>query len=163
MVDKIDLTDCFKNTEITAIPDKQIGMTDEEIMKALENCTSHSPCCPLCKYDAEYDISSECMGALMIDALDLLNRKDAEIDIILRKKEKLRDEICELQAENERLKHWIADKGGLILMESAKVDAIKEFAERLKSEYLFWKLDDGSLRKIIPSYAIDYLVAEMTE
>ena len=73
----------------------------------------------------------------------------------------MRDLVAEQQAEIERLKQLIADKGGLILMESAKVDAIKEFAERLKAEYIFWKIEDGSLRKIIPIYAIDYLVKEM--
>lgn len=37
-------------------------------------------------------------------SLDLINRQQAEIDILIRKKENLRDEICVLQAENERLR-----------------------------------------------------------
>ena len=38
------------------------------------------------------------------DTLDLLRQKDAEISILIRKKEALRDEIAELQAEIVRLR-----------------------------------------------------------
>ena len=35
-----------------------------------------------------------------------IEQKDIEIDILIRKKESLRDEICELQSEVERLKEF---------------------------------------------------------
>ena len=38
------------------------------------------------------------------DTLDLLKQRDTEINILIRKKEALRDEIVELQAEIERLR-----------------------------------------------------------
>ena len=41
-------------------------------------------------------------------SLDLINRQKAEIDILIRKKEALRDEIVEQQAEIERLKEDLA-------------------------------------------------------
>ena len=82
-------------------------MTNDEIIKAFEicygidkvlGCTS----CPL------YDEESFCQRiddvSLEEKVFDLINRQKAEIDILIRKKEKLRDEICELQAENERLR-----------------------------------------------------------
>ena len=55
-------------------------MTDKEIIKALENCFDYSPSCEICKYDADTLTSSECMGALMKDSLDLINRKYEEIE-----------------------------------------------------------------------------------
>ena len=63
-----------------------------------------------------------------------INRQQAEIDILIRKKETLRDEIAEQQAEIERLKY-------ILECEEAKYDkcakhfykvGVKDFAERLK-------------------------------
>lgn len=69
-------------------------LTDEQIVKALEQS-------PL----------NDIGGCRKIDALDLIKRqraeieqKDIEIDILIRKKEALKDEISELQSEVERLK-----------------------------------------------------------
>ena len=56
----------------------------------------------------------------------------------------------------EQIKYRLKERENRVVTE-----AIKEFAERLKAEYIFWKLEDGNLRKIIPNYAIDYLVKEM--
>lgn len=81
-------------------------MTDEQIIKALECCcgTAHDSCRD-CPYD---DIG--CEDKLEKDVLDLINsqkaeiaKKGAEIDILIRKKESLRDEICKLQNE---VGHW---------------------------------------------------------
>lgn len=56
-------------------------MTDNEIIKALECCTSDwSPCMADCKYDADVVNSQECMENLMRDALALINRQKAEIE-----------------------------------------------------------------------------------
>ena len=62
-------------------------MTDEQIIKALE--------CSLLN-----DIG----GCRKIDALNLINRQKAEIDILIRKKETLRDEIAKLENEVETWK-----------------------------------------------------------
>ena len=39
-----------------------------------------------------------------MNALDIIKQRDTEIDILIRKKEALKDEISELKAEVERLK-----------------------------------------------------------
>lgn len=122
-------------------------MTDEEIMKALECCCNYGLLkCQKCPKQSD---SKTCMYDLSKDALDLINRKDAENER-LKKILENRGEICKLceGKYTEKIKR-------------ARAKAIKEFAERLKAEYIFWKIEDGSLRKIIPIYAIDYLVKEM--
>lgn len=62
-------------------------MTDNEIIKVLE-------------YSPLNDIG----GCRKIDALNLINRQKTEIEILIRKKHTLTDELAELQAENESLK-----------------------------------------------------------
>lgn len=53
-------------------------MTDTDIIKAMEDCTSNTPPCTNCKYDGDSTTCDECMGRLMKDALDLINRFKAE-------------------------------------------------------------------------------------
>lgn len=54
-------------------------MTDNEIARALECCLSDTPPCTTCKYDNNTITVDECMGDLMKDALDLINRQQARI------------------------------------------------------------------------------------
>ena len=106
-------------------------MTDKEIIKALERCGQHRECC--------YCNSVEECGnkrVLTASALDLINRqqaeiekKDIEIDILIRKKEALNDEVSMLRAEIERLQS----------MNQAKLDIIHDLmteVERLKQPVL---------------------------
>lgn len=77
-------------------------MTDEQIIKALECCGEHKRFCDGCTYNnktVEY-----CDSDLCKDAVALIKRQKAEIDILIRKKDTLRDEIAEQKAEIERLK-----------------------------------------------------------
>jgi hypothetical protein len=86
-------------------------MTENDIIKALECCTNPKvgEICPRANFA---DVCTDgCIQILMVQALDLINRqkseiekKDIEIDILIRKKEALKDEVSELRAENERLK-----------------------------------------------------------
>lgn len=53
-------------------------------------------------------------------AVEVINNQKSEIDILIRKKEALKDEIAEIQAENERLrkmeclvKEMVGKKGGV--------------------------------------------------
>ena len=76
--------------------------------------------------------------------------------------------IAEQQAEIKRLQNERIERIRELTREvydkeiaEAKSEAIKEFAEMLKGEYIFALLKDGSVRKIIPNYAIDYVVKEM--
>lgn len=87
-------------------------MTDNEIIKVLECCSkskSNEECkklgCPF--FDKDIDmcgtINSETI--IQVNALDLIKRQKTEIDILIRKKEALKDEIAEKQAEKERLEY----------------------------------------------------------
>ena len=87
-------------------------MTDEQIIKALECCISDNEkdCKLNCPYKGNMNM---CVNDLPKNALDLINRqkdelakKNTEIDILIRKKETLQDEICELQTEVNRLKDF---------------------------------------------------------
>lgn len=73
-------------------------LTDEQVIKALEHCVSERSCTGCIAYS-----SSGCQG-IDEDALNLINRQKAEIDILIRKKETLRDEISQLQNEVETWK-----------------------------------------------------------
>lgn len=81
---------------------------DDEIIKALECCIK-SECskCPLKRSFCSENVAMEY-------ALDLINRqkaeiekKDIEIDILIRKKDALDDEVADLQAEVECLAEMI--------------------------------------------------------
>ena len=76
------------------------------IIKALEICANdeiHS--CEGCPF---YEPSSQCIQKLMKSALELIKNKDVEIDILIRKKHTLRNEIAEKEAEIFNLKEEIA-------------------------------------------------------
>ena len=52
-------------------------MTRDEVIKGLDNCSSHGGCenCPYCIYK-----SSECIDAIMGDALALLKAEQRKVD-----------------------------------------------------------------------------------
>jgi hypothetical protein len=159
-------------------------MTDNEIIKALECCTEFR--CEKCVFDDNSGFN--CEENLMKYALDLINRKDAEI-------EKLNVELvgmrgaCEsyrihydvAQAEIERLRE--ENKNQKLVIEEiedainplpfetdfekairiAKSEAIKEFTERLKELVTSITLDGRYGYDVATKECIDYLVKEMTE
>lgn len=76
-------------------------MTDENIIRALECCVEEEiKSCSKCPLATR----KRCVNKLRRECLKLINRQQAEIDILIRKKEALRDEIAEQQAEIEELK-----------------------------------------------------------
>ena len=86
-------------------------MTDNDIKKALELCaTIDSGNCKKCPCR---EICNENDGTLTKLTLDLINRKNAEI-------ERLKHRKTELQIRNQELQH-------------EKSEAIKKFAEKLKN------------------------------
>ena len=104
-------------------------MTETEIKKAWEYCSTGGKCgkCPL------FEIPG-CNLILSKATIDLINRKEAEIDR-LTKVEKSHQELNgELRQEVERLNfenlQMLASIKGL--EERARAEAIKEFAERVK-------------------------------
>ena len=111
--------------------------TDEEIVKALECCQSHTITdCRDCPNRAS---GHNCVNELMRNALDLINRQKAEIE--------------RLKAE-QMMAEGYADA----LEERAKAEAIREFAERVMA--LIYSADDINP---VTEWQIDNLVAEMTE
>ena len=85
-------------------------MTDNEIIKALECCSLIQGECKECPCDSVMDC--DCEDMLLREAFYLINRqkaeiekKDTEIEILIRKKHALRDEIAEQQAEKEHLEY----------------------------------------------------------
>ena len=116
----------------------------------------------------------------LAEAIDLMKRQQAEIDILIRKKDTLRDELAEQNAKIERfeniestlnkfwdilLKYKIAKRKETPTLEEfaeaiqeIQDEAIKEFAERLKKELSVITANDGGFVPII----VDNLVAEMT-
>ena len=118
------------------MPDKKL--TDNEIKKALNVCVGmQNDCgdCPLLEYSKASD---ECMTELMSNALDLINR---------------------LQADNERLRNHIQEGIDLAkqipeMIATAKAEAYKEFAERVKklrgnyTGYAFDKKFDDLLKEL---------------
>lgn len=97
------------------------GLSDNEIVKALEYCTQQGITseCERC------EVKKGCRSELIVNALDIINR---------------------LQAENERLKksnEMFTDIGKLY--SEIKAEAYKEFAERLKdiiADHLDQSLDN---------------------
>lgn len=96
-------------------------MTDEEIIEALEGMTYGGHSCMHCKYGTTKDDDRCGLQGCKIgrDALDLINRKDAEIERLNKILEN-RGEICKLceGKYTEKIKR-------------AKAKAIKEFAHLL--------------------------------
>ena len=97
-----------------------------------------------------------------------LEKKDVEIDILIRKKETLKDEVSELRAEVERLQKANESFSCLgMLYSEIKAEARKEFAERV-TDRISDKLDrssdnpDGDNYFITDVFAdIENLLAEM--
>lgn len=126
-------------------------MTDAEIIKALE-CCNNGWCDGRCPYYGREDIA-DCREQSGADQLDLINRLNIE-------NRKLRFHVARLKKYDEERDIRLHAR----LTETAKAEAIKEFAERVKryidvghlrppTEICFSELDVVSM--------IDNLVKEM--
>jgi len=88
-------------------------MTDSEIIKSLERCLSKRSehnCVSCSFYETDF-----CYNALFIVVLNLINRQKAEIERL----KKIEANILDVMREN---------------IEQTQAEAIKEFAERLKTK-----------------------------
>ena len=112
-------------------------MTDNEIIKALECLCGDEIPCKDCAYKSD---AFACRRMTAIDALDLINRQQAEIE--------------GLKIENQSLRSAAVSYS--IHYNKARAEAIKEFAERLKETK--FKHDNDY---IIYAKNIDVLVKEM--
>ena len=138
-------------------------MTDNDIKTISEKIDSLHKKILESKF-AEKVTESEMVSLIL--AVQEINRQKTEIDILIRKKETLRDEIEEQQAEIERLRE-ILDKRCDVC--PAVITAIKEFAERLKDticDKVNQSLDNPNGYDYYPIDVykdIDNLVKETTE
>ena len=106
------------------MPDKKL--TDNEVVKAFRECCVklNGNFCDECQYNNKGMCNDIQMAT---DILDLINRKDEELN--------------RLQAENERLKNHIQEGIDLAkqipeMLALTKAKAYKEFADRLKNEII---------------------------
>ena len=118
-------------------------MTDNEIIKALECCPQHIMCghCPFRNVE-------NCMSALYVDALDLINSQKAEIES---KNDLIHRQSDVISEQKEKL-------------ESIYSEATKEFAERLKEsegKITTMFLCRENITTYVPLENIDNLVKEM--
>ena len=115
-----------------------LQMTDNEIVKALRCCGIYKGRCNECPYKDDRD----CLRSHALDTINLINRQKAEI-------ERLTNRNFELSEKGEAV---------CIAYKTAKAEAIKEFAEKVKMEF-YTHFDE-----LIPSIMadkIDSLVEEM--
>ena len=115
-------------------------MTDKEIIEALEWHLNDESHCSACPYD-EYSVSHYCIDMVIKDALDLISRQQAEIE--------------RLEIENR----CFADIGKMY--SEIKVEAIKEFAERLILVEETTAINCATNEKVVRVSDIVNLVKEM--
>lgn len=126
-------------------------MTDEQIIKALEYCSTdvRENTCPQCAFYKKHRCSTLMLNA----ASDLINRQKAEIER-LAAKILVKDNInayntAQLRIAREELR-------------TAKSEVIKEFAEQLKETADYIAIS-GYRSTVVDVDSIDNLVKEMTE
>lgn len=153
-------------------------MKPNEIIKAVEIFATDGDCkdCPFCTFSAR--CKKECFGCFNVPqefwqgVLDIFKSKDTEIDILIRKKHTLQDDIDELRTEVDKQYEQarldilgnMSDGGTSChwCIEHHRNQAIKEFAERLKKEG-FDGTDCVIHEAAVFISDIDILVKEMTE
>lgn len=118
-------------------------LTDNEIKKALECCVNYDVDCKECPYDFVHTESKWCDEALMEDALDLINRLEAENnkltslctskDVIINSQEAEIEKLCIEINDLIIAKDLLFDEAEA-LIKKAKTEAVKEFAERVDKE-----------------------------
>ena len=182
-----------------------MNLTDKEIVKCAEKCIEDIPHCGVCPFDKDSIATSECMGEVIKNLLNIINRLQDEREALINGQETLQKTIVEQRAENkeiweernriyeslkeekaeiERLQKIIVGFMGEIgtwsnkydvdisnilrlpllakedwnIRNKIKSEAIREFADRLKSEVAHIPAWGAVAEK-----KIDNLVKEMTE
>lgn len=117
-------------------------MTDKEIIGIMKNC---SDC--ICYEDCAYKrYGIYCREHLMENAIDIINRQQAEI-------ERLKSNVFGMEFETAMYK---------VISESARAEAIKEFAENLKYDWFggFNAYGIGAIYTIIDAAVKEMVGAE---
>ena len=140
-------------------------MTDNEIIKALECCSTNNPDCDNCPYNVFG--GSRCREP-EADAVNLINRLKADLierEAILTQQAKI---IKRLASENDRKAHildsyalqygTVADKDKLL--KEAKAKAVREFADRFMENFDTYT-DDEEWQVLNIKNLVDNLLQEM--
>ena len=115
-------------------------MTDKEIIQALECCSEEGWCGCNCPRMYCCDTTTECRTELIKYALDLIKSQQAEIDQLIYKLEcllchstggKLSKYTYSLETMYSAVDDEVQD-----CCEEIRAETIKEFAEKLKAEFL---------------------------
>lgn len=166
-------------------------MTDNEIIKALECCFTRGFDESTCYECPFYTATAKCTEDLRDSALDLINRQKAEIERLEKEKQDIKDKYdcqqtvyCDLSdIIKEKCKELELANADKVIAEThekaakemfvdvtqqlktAKSEAIKEFAERLKSISIGLEIGDDKKFKVtvVSTVAIDKIAKEMTE
>ena len=118
-------------------------MTDEQIVEALKYCSKGETICFMCPL---YNKTDHCVDMLAKNALDLINRQQAEIERL----EKIR------KADNNLITSLNK------CYETAKAEAYKEFTEKLKEKcYEDFQETYEMLSPYVTDDDIDNLLKEM--
>lgn len=132
-------------------------LTDAEIKKALE-CCSKAQCEQDCVVlGCPYYLEEQCSNKIVVDALDLINRKDAKIERLM--KEQVEKELFEGN-------HYSFHNGKLYAIpkteeKQMKSEAYKEFADKAKAFFNDGK--DVMYLQTIIHWGIDNTYKELTE
>ncbi|MBQ2388732.1 MAG: hypothetical protein II305_01635 [Clostridia bacterium] len=124
-------------------------LSDDEIKKALECCSTASCISNKCHYEKLHDIPT-CTTKLTKDALDLINRQNAEIERLESLSQRLGNDV------DLKLKYIYELEEKL---KTAKAEAYKECIEKVKSEIN--KHSYGVLHKTVINFKLDNLLKEM--
>ena len=123
------------------MPDKKL--TDLEIVKALEWHLNNENNCAECPLVVIKNSTTYCVDVLLQNALDLINRLKEKNSNLTSDLTSLQNDLISAKAEIERLT-VLADLGNVRANDyramrdkckTAKAEAYKEFAERLKDKY----------------------------
>lgn len=118
--------------------------TDEEILKALECCSCDNSECLQCDNKELCKIERD---ELAVKTLDLINSKVEEIDRLkaeIERIQKARLKQAQFLAEQKAQKYELMNK-----LSQAKAEASKEFAEKLKEEFLNLQYNAKTNRKTV--------------
>ena len=134
-------------------------MTDNEIIKALEYCSSHDDCDLKCPIAKETTVDEGCIRTIGRLALDIINRQKAEIERLKPFEEKIAEYNSSIRVEDmlvfaSSLEEWLE------FCDNLKAEAYKEFAERLKIKSEHFEMEKENF---VSETDIDNLLAEMEE
>lgn len=152
-------------------------MTDEQIIKALENCPSESCGKHVLFFGNQYKHADECRLNVMKNALDIIKRQKAEINVLTVERDNYKEWYFSAVEEIEKLKECpkcVYEYDGEMTdycvqgpcphyktVDKIKAEAIKEFEKRLKESK---KQYEGTLAGYTFTRGeLDNLIKEMTE